>query len=174
MLMLLKQKELLHYMFNIREAAFKQGGFVWRSYGEQLRLCQAYNKTSWAHINPDLWWRCNMSRQPTTSTTIVSTIKQYLANGTGTNYQCIDYNKGICYHSNCKYIHSCLTCGSNRHGAYYCQVNKNSPVYKGSQSSTGGIQNTLRGQQYINKWIFILPKLSWSRQTQSKEFQKME
>ena len=47
---------------------------------------------------PDL----DLSRQPTTP-------KQYL---------------GICYCSNCKYIHSCLTCGSNRHGACYCQVNK--------------------------------------------------
>ncbi|XP_060563096.1 uncharacterized protein LOC132722588 [Ruditapes philippinarum] len=50
--------EILHYMFNIRDCASRQGGLSWRTYDEQFRLRQAIAPQSWSKINNELWWRC--------------------------------------------------------------------------------------------------------------------
>jgi hypothetical protein len=129
--------ELLQYMFNIREAASKQGGSAWKSYDEQFRLRQANNKTSWGHINQDLWWRCNLGRQNAN-------------NSISAPLQCLDYNKGVCFRRTCKYAHSCRTCGSNRHGAIYCNANKSNSTNTSQatdSSSRVNLQNPFRGQQ---------------------------
>ena len=108
-----KVYEILHYMFNIRDCAVRQGGLAWQAYDEQFRLRQAITPSPWCKINNDLWWRC-VQVKPSLRTTINSY-----------RYTCNDFNAGSCTWPNCKFSHTCATC-SAPHSAINC--------YKGLQS----------------------------------------
>ena len=108
-IMIVKHKDqapdLLKYMFTIREAAARQGGFAWRAYDEQFRLRQASGFSSWAVINNDLWWRCMIvgSNVPTKVATVPAHSPR--------PHPCMDFNKGLCSWPNCRFAHVCMGCG---------------------------------------------------------------
>ena len=99
--------EMLHYMFNIREFARRQGSLAWRNYDEQFRLRQATYPAPWSKINNDLWWRCMQVRSIAQS------------NPAPLRYTCNEFNKGNCTWPNCKFAHRCTTC-SGSHAQVSC------------------------------------------------------
>ena len=105
--------EILHYMSIIREAAYKHGGFSWRLYDEQFRLRQALSVSPWNKLNPDLWLRCFAG---TSNALNQSNQKVQIGNPP----KCIDFNKGNCKWSNCRYSHLCSECSSQLHGKWAC------------------------------------------------------
>ena len=129
--------DMLKYMFNIREAAQKQGGFAWRSYDEQFRLRQENSKMSWAVINTDLWWRCSLSSN------------SLGANNWGQSQTrpppCLDYNKGNCRWKNCRFQHICSYC-NGIHPLCNCFKRQNESLI--GNANRGGIaSNFQRFQQ---------------------------
>jgi hypothetical protein len=119
-----KMYEMLHYMFNIRECALRQGGVAWRTYDEQFRLRQAISPASWSKINNDLWWRC-MQLRPLSK-----------APSSSVRYPCNDFNRGSCSWRNCKFAHVCNTCAAP-HPEFACTKN---------QSSTSGSFNQFKNK----------------------------
>lgn len=105
--------DLLKYMFNIREAAFKQGGFAWRAYDEQFRLRQEFSKSSWAVINTDLWWRCSLGNACTSSAVASNNAAQAIRTNLSRPLPCLDYNKGNCRWTNCRFVHICSYCNGS-------------------------------------------------------------
>lgn len=113
-----KTQELLKYMSIIREAATRYPRFQCRLYDEQFRLRQALGVQSWEEINSDLWLRCFSSRSPFTvqSSSPQSTVSQRTPT-------CLDFNKGSCKWSVCRYLHVCAICSSSAHGKWECPNN---------------------------------------------------
>ena len=106
-----KNQELLHYMFNIRECAARQGGTTWITYDEQFRLRQAQSPQSWSLINNDLWWRCMLVQENNAQASQPTHTKH--------KYSCNDYNNNVCRWPNCRFSHSCSHCGAS-HPALSC------------------------------------------------------
>jgi hypothetical protein len=135
-------QDILHYMFVIREAAYKYGGLFWRTYDEQFRLRQASQFMPWSSINSDLWLRCfsGVSR-PFTPCAAPSTAPTKPP-------PCIDFNKGYCKWSNCRYPHVCSVCSTPQHGRWNCRsgnhTNTNQPTYP--------FRGSFRGQQSRSNW----------------------
>ena len=125
--------EMLTYMYNIREAASRKGGFAWRSYDEQFRLRQEINKSSWSVIITDLWWRCSLSNESFQSGQTNSNPAQ--------RRLCLDYNKGQCFYSNCRYLHLCQTCNGS-HSEVNCFKrqgnNQNQFPFRGPRQASRG------------------------------------
>ena len=117
-------QDLLHYMFVIREAAYKYGGTFWRTYDEQFRLRQAIQFTSWSSINSDLWLRCFSGATRGQGSVGNSTISQTKPTQ-AIPPPCIDFNKGYCKWVNCRYSHVCSTCYNSQHGRWLCKANNN-------------------------------------------------
>ncbi|XP_052818050.1 uncharacterized protein LOC128244073 [Mya arenaria] len=116
-----KASELLQYMWTIRECAGRQGGLAWRSYDEQFRLRQAFEPSSWAHINTDLWWRCML--MPAAATPAPSprgTFPSRMAR------VCHFFNMGSCTWPNCRFRHICSSCGQG-HSASVCTLSNRVP-----------------------------------------------
>ena len=121
-----QMQDILQYMFVIREAAGKYDDTMWRKYDEPFRLRQAVKVSPWYKINPDLWLRCfstqlgNQHRQPPV----------YKSNPP----PCIDFNKGFCNFTNCRYPHICSICFATQHGKWQCGRNQNTPFspFRGS------------------------------------------
>lgn len=130
-----RTKELLHYMFNIRESA-RKGGFAWRAYDEQFRLRQAVNPSSWAHINPDLWWRCTLSSEPANQIGPVPPPRKYT---------CHEFNKGSCRWPSCRFGHTCSACGG-QHPAVSCHRESNPLTLSRSPAAYTGRQPNFRGR----------------------------
>jgi hypothetical protein len=127
-----KVYELLHYMYNIRECAMRQGGSAWKTYDEQFRLRQAITPSPWSKINNDLWWRCMQVRQPDQAQN-VSKFK----------YTCLDFNNGRCTWQNCKFPHLCAKCNAP-HPEINC-FSSNSVGYT-QKSRTPAFQRNFRGR----------------------------
>jgi len=106
-----KKQELLHYMFNIRECAARQGGTTWITYDEQFKLRQAQSPQSWSLINNDLWWRC-MLVQDNSAQALQPTHAKH-------KYSCNDYNNNVGRWPNCRFSYSCSHCGAS-HPALSC------------------------------------------------------
>lgn len=103
-----KTYEILHYMFNIRDCALRQGGLAWRIYDEQFRLRQAIAPQSWSKINNELWWRCVQ-------------VRPVLRNQSNPyRFTCNDFNTEKCSWPNCRFSHVCSTCFAP-HPAFNCQ-----------------------------------------------------
>ena len=84
-----KTAELIQYMALIRAAAYRQGGFAWRSYDEQFRIRQAAFPVSWGSINHDLWLRCMSFKGPSTQQSLSSSQKQNICKTfNGFSYHC--------------------------------------------------------------------------------------
>ncbi|MEW8547619.1 MAG: hypothetical protein AB2693_29275, partial [Candidatus Thiodiazotropha sp.] len=112
-----KTHELLKYMSVIREAANRHAGFGWRNYDEQFRLRQAAQVQSWGTINSDLWLRCFSSNQPNQASSSYS--NPYSSAGSKPP-PCLDFNKGVCQWTFCRYTHACSVCSSAQHGRWAC------------------------------------------------------
>ena len=123
-----KIHEMLHYMYNIRECALRQGGFSWREYDEQFRLRQAISPASWSQINNDLWWRCMQVKDA-----------PKLVQSRTRRFTCNDFNSGNCSWPNCKFLHACSTC-SAYHPEIAC-TQYNSSVGFQSTRPRGNFQN---------------------------------
>lgn len=93
-------QDLLHYMFVIREAAQRHGGFFWRTYDEQFRLRQSSQFMPWSQLNADLWLRCFSDVAKVQARADIDVPKT-------TPPPCIDFNKGYCKWKNCRYPHVC-------------------------------------------------------------------
>lgn len=130
-----KANELLHYMFNIRESS-KKGGFAWRAYDEQFRLRQAINPSSWAHINTDLWWRCTQNSEPVSHTGQIPSTRKFT---------CHEYNSGNCRWPNCRFSHTCSSCGG-QHPAASCGGGSNQIAVTRSPAANRGRQIVFRGR----------------------------
>ena len=129
-----KVYEMLHYMFNIRECAFRQGGLGWATYDEQFRLRQAIHPTSWAKINNELWWRCiQMPQRRDNQSFPFRSI-------------CYSFNQGNCTWQNCKFRHVCSNC-YQQHPASRCptSTSDNSNEIRNTNNFRGRFQR-YRGQ----------------------------
>ena len=131
-----QSQDMLQYMFVIREAARKHGGFQWRTYDEQFRLRQSSLFMPWSKINADLWLRCfSGSYRPP--------MKTDLSMQTKTPPPCIDFNKGYCQFKNCRFPHICSTCSSPQHGRWRCHVN--GPNVNAASTFRGSFKPAQRG-----------------------------
>ena len=135
-----KSYELIHYMYNIREAAARQGSYCWREYDEQFRLRQAITPAPWSKINNDLWWRC-MQLKPVNKNP--SNVRRYTCN---------PFNSGSCTWPDCKFSHTCSKC-HGPHPEIKC-------TWSGPQSNTQS-SNT---QSNFNNKSFRRPKGSFNQQ----------
>lgn len=138
-----KTQELLKYMSIIREAATRSPWFQCRLYDEQFRLRQALRVESWGEINSDLWLRCFSSRAPFTvqPSSPQSTVSQRTPT-------CLDFNKGSCKWSVCRYLHVCAICASSAHGKWECPNNTQArllPQNSQVQSQTQPFRASFRG-----------------------------
>ena len=139
-----KVYELLHYMYNIREVALKQGSLQWREYDEQFRLRQAVSPIPWSQINNELWWRC-MQLRPV----MRSANNPY-------RYSCNDFNSGRCTWSNCRFAHTCSKC-QGQHPATRCFRQAGSPTRNTGQA-TYPVNISFRGRPFQRRGSFRPPR----------------
>ena len=134
--------ELLQYMHNIRDCARRQRGYAWRDYDEQFRMRQASKPMPWDSIHNELWWRCVQVKDDLS-------VSQVRSVGASSGI-CREYNKGFCGFRNCRFVHSCLSCGG-RHSLRTCGGGSSSSFPAPGSNTTNSGQDyghrTFRGSQ---------------------------
>lgn len=134
-----KTQELLKYMSVIREAANTHAGFGWRNYDEQFRLRQAAQVQSWGTINSDLWLRCFSSNQASSS------YSNPYSSASSKPPPCLDFNKGVCQWTFCRYTHACSVCSSAQHGRWACPGVASTSSSQGKETQGQLPQHAFRG-----------------------------
>lgn len=135
-----RTQEILKYMTLIREAANRNAGFGWRLYDEQFRLRQVVKVQPWGVINSDLWLRCF----PSGPVNAMSTSGSFSSAGHKPP-ACLDFNKGNCQWTACRYTHACSACSSTQHGKWACP---NASFSQGSQYGKTDQAHFSQGSQY--------------------------
>ena len=109
-------QNMLKYISNIRLGAKQYGGYGWRLYDQQFRMCFASDPVNWSFgkIDYELWLLFMAS--PTKNVQVEVSSRFAVK-------KCYDFNFRQCFKTACFYRHACLSCNGD-HPSRSCQSGK--------------------------------------------------
>ena len=154
--------ELTQYMATIRDAAATSSGTGWRSYDEQFRLRQAFDRLPWDKVITNLWVKLIIPRNAVVAAQPVLSLPTQMPTQTVMSSPSpspqISYGNAdqICRYFNsrtgctfrvCRFSHVCSAC-KGRHPEYSCSRLQNFDTMPEQNSFRGGFNASQRGQNF--------------------------
>ena len=135
-----RAQDMLKYMYVIRTAASRFGGWGWKTYDQQFRMRQQHHPhRSWALLDAELWsmYVGSQPQRPLGGSSKSTYHNASLNNAVGQSGKkvfqqpwwssaasqklCFDFNKGQCRKKNCQFKHKCAKCSGTGHAAKNCE-----------------------------------------------------